>query len=361
MEIQSRSPARDAGGAGSGPGSTRKPEDSPNGSRRAKADASRGDGVECVPARAAAAQAVSAAPAVAARPAVSAKPAFSRALSFGQFLRRSWLETLGVLRGAPFLVILAFGMLNIVGNSTSLEEMFGTPVWPVTHLMLRIIEGAFSLTLVLILTWYSGELTWRERSAKMDGVVDALPVRTWVFWASKLAALTASLAILSVAAMLTAIGIQLYHGYSRFEPRLYFETLFVGNGAQFVLVAVLAIALQALFNQRYLGYLLMVLFFVSQSILQALGYEHRLYHYAGTPDAPYSDMNGYGHFSMAVFWFDLYWAFFAVLLGVLTHLFWARGAETGLRQRIAIARARFGPGARAFALVGLAGFVATGA
>src|SRR5205823_4010666 len=152
------------------------------------------------------------------------------------------------------------------------------------------------------------------------GVVDALPVPTWVFWASKLTALVGTLLVLSAAAMLTGIGIQAYHGYFRFEPAVYGKGLLLVDGVQFALIAVLAIALQALANQRYLGYLLMVLYFISNPVLRALGYEHRLYRYATAPEAPYSDMNGYGHFGAPLFWFYLYWSFFAVLLGVVTHL-----------------------------------------
>ena len=218
--------------------------------------------------------------------AASCAPTFTRAVFWRQFLQRSWLETLGVLRGAPFLVILGFGMINIVGNSTTMEEIFGTPVWPVTHLMLSVIDGAFTLTLVLILTWYSGELSWRERAHRMDGVMDALPAPTWVFWSSKLAALIASLVILYGAAALTAMGIQASHGYFRFEPMLYVKGLFLVEGIPFALFAVLAIAMQSVLNNRYLGYLVMVLVFISNPVLTALGYEHRLYRLGGAPARP---------------------------------------------------------------------------
>src|SRR5262249_1955670 len=160
------------------------------------------------------------------------------------------------------------------------------------------------------------ELCWRERAFKMDGVFDALPVPTWVFWSSKLIALVASLLVLLLAAMLTGMGIQAYHGYFHFEPALYFKGLFLDAAFGFALAAGFAIAFQAIPNHRYLGYLLMVLYFVSGPVLTALGYSHRLYRYAETPANPYSDMNGYGHFVAPMFWFSLYWAFFAVLLGV---------------------------------------------
>jgi hypothetical protein len=62
-------------------------------------------------------------------------------------------------------------------------------------------------------------------------------------------------------------------------------------------------------------------------------------------------------------WFDLYWAAWALLLGVVAVLFWVRGREPGVRRRFALARARLrGPtarvaGAAAALIVALGGFV----
>ncbi len=71
------------------------------------------------------------------------------------------------------------------------------------------------------------------------------------------------------------MGIQASHGYFRFEPMLYVKGLFLVEGISFALFAVLAIALQSVLNNRYLGYLLMVLVFISNPVLSALGWEHR--------------------------------------------------------------------------------------
>jgi len=51
-------------------------------------------------------------------------------------------------------------------------------------------------------------------------------------------------------------------------------------------------------------------------------------------------MNGFGPFLGPFLWFKLYWAAWALLLGVIAVLFWVRGREPGVRRRIALARAR---------------------
>jgi hypothetical protein len=57
------------------------------------------------------------------------------------------------------------------------------------------------------------------------------------------------------------------------------------------------------------------------------------------PRWTYSDMNGFGPFLRPFVWFKLYWAAWALLLGVVATLFWVRGREPGLRGRMARARA----------------------
>ena len=84
---------------------------------------------------------------------------FSRTASVSQYLRQTQLEFVGVIKSIPFLVILALGVFNTVGGASSTDELFGTPVFPVTHLMLNVIDGNFLLFAFLIITLYSGELT----------------------------------------------------------------------------------------------------------------------------------------------------------------------------------------------------------
>ena len=51
-----------------------------------------------------------------------------------------------------------------------------------------------------------------------------------------------------------------------------------------------------------------------------------------------SDMNGYGHFVQPILWSTAYWFAWAALFGVAAALLARRGAETGLRARLRIAR-----------------------
>ncbi|HVT43791.1 MAG TPA: M1 family aminopeptidase [Thermoanaerobaculia bacterium] len=285
---------------------------------------------------------------------------FSRATSLHQYASQSRLELLGIVKSVAFLVLVFLAVLNHVGNSIGIEQIFGTATHPVTHLMLQVVQSAFVLYMLIILTFYSGELTWRERSVNLNEVYDALPTRTWIFWASKLTGLLAGLGILLGVAMLSSIVFQIVRGYHHFELALYLKGLFLELGFAFALIAVLALFFQAVSNHRYLGFLLMLLYFVSLFVLPAMDLEHNLYNYGGTPPSPYSDMNGYGHFVAPLFWFNLYWGFLAVILLSITHLFWVRGMQSTLRHRFATARRRFRGPVVAIVAAAAVGLVASG-
>lgn len=285
---------------------------------------------------------------------------FSATGNARRLLRQMRLETTTVLRGLPFLILLALGIFNIVGASTTINQLFGTTVYPVTHLMLQVIAGSFLLFLVIILAFYSGEAVFRDRELNVHDVHGALPAPNWVFWGAKLLALLAVLMMLLLVAVLTGVAIQTWRGYTHYEAGLYGLGFIIRLGWPFALIAVLALALHVFSNNKYVGFLLIVLYFISAPVLAALDYDHNLYSYAASPPAPYSDMNGYGHFLPGQFWFHLYWSFFAVLLVAAIHLFWVRGRETALRFRLALARQRLRtPVALTIAAAAL-GFAATG-
>jgi len=299
------------------------------------------------------------------RPAAAAVPApatrtFGPATARLQYLHQARIETVGVLKGVAFLIMLFAGALNLVGSSTVVDDIFGTPVLPVTHLMLRVIEGAFELFVLLVLIFYSGELIWRERTLRMSDMVDALPVPTWVMWASKLTALCSTIFVLLGAAMATGIGIQIYRGYTHFEIPLYLKGLLLLKAPAFLILAALCVFVQVATNHKFVGWLVSTLVFVAGLVMPAMHLEHHLYRFDTAPAAPYSDMNGYGHFVQPRLWFTLYWGAVAVILMTLAHLLWVRGSESSHALRLREAARRLSTPVKAALAAGFLGAIATG-
>jgi ABC-2 type transport system permease protein len=269
-------------------------------------------------------------------------------------------DTLDVLRGVPFLIMLALGLLNLIFALALSGQIYGTATWPVTHQVLENIHGGFQWLLYIIITFYAGELVWRERNQRSAEVTDAFPLPDWIPLTAKLGALLAVIVTFLLVGSLVGIGWQLAHGYTRLEPGLYLGTLAL-DAIPFALLAALALFLQVLSNNKFLGYLLTIAWFVCQIGLGLLHWEQNLYDYGSAPDLPYSDMNGFGHFLKATLWFDFYWASCAIVLLVLAALFWARGTGQTWPERMREARVRLHAPAKIAMALGLLAFVGSGA
>ncbi|MCZ6918358.1 MAG: M1 family aminopeptidase [Gemmatimonadetes bacterium] len=281
---------------------------------------------------------------------------FSRATALHQYAHESRREFASILKSAPFIVLALFAVLNFASLALVLDQLFGTTVYPVTYLIVDIIEGGFALFLFIVLTFYSGDLIWKERTLKLNEVRDALPTPTWVAWAAKLTAIMGAILVLLICASLTGMGMQVFSGFFQVEFAVYVKGVFATLGADFLILAVLAFGLQVATNNKYLGYLAMVVYLVAIAVLPALGFEHRLYRFGERPGAPYSDMNHYGHFVAPTVSFLAYWGFLSVVLISLAHLFWMRGTDSSWRSRWKVARQRLSPQVVTSSAVGLTGF-----
>jgi ABC-2 type transport system permease protein len=260
----------------------------------------------------------------------------SRFAGFRQYLKQTRFDTAQVVVSAPFLIMVAFGLLNLSGSLEGSAPMYDTPLYPTTAQMLSGIGGAYAWLLLIIVMFYAGELVWRERDAKLDGVIDAFPVPNWVPLASKASALVAVVVIFLAVAALWCMGYQLLDGTVALEPLLYLKGLAV-LGVGFVLLGWLSLAFQVYANHKFVGYLLTIGIIVSQMVLAALDFDHNLVAFAGTPATPYSDMNGYGHFLVGWGWFSLHWTLFTLAALVLAAPLWVRGTPEPWRRRAGIA------------------------
>jgi ABC-2 type transport system permease protein len=268
-----------------------------------------------------------------------------------------------ILRSPRFLTIVLGGVMLVVGNAWTLGGFYGTNTYPLTYKVLDVVGGLFSLFILIVTAIYAGELVWRERDARMDDITDSAPAPTWLGFVAKFLTLLVLQMILLLVVLLCSIVVQLAQGFTRIELGHYLFELYVLQFSGFALVAVLALAVHTIVNNKYLGHFIVLLVFIVSGRLPDFGFEDRLYRFASRPDTIYSDLNGYGHFLPAVFWFRLYWGAFALLLLVLAYVLWVRGRDAGWRARLRTAAARFTlpvtavTGIAAIALVATGGFI----
>jgi ABC-2 type transport system permease protein len=269
-------------------------------------------------------------PGLGALPAAGEGSAVSRAQLFG----RMRFEMRQVFRSPAFFVLIALGLLNSVTALWVGGDLFGTPTIPVTRAMVPILSGAFSIIPIIIAIYYAGELVWRERDRKMHEIVDATPLPNWAYVVPKTIAVSLVLLVTLVIGVAAAIAVQLIKGHTDIELDKYFLWYILPDGYGVILTAILAVFVQSVSPNKYIGWGVMVVWIVLQIIANGLGLQHPLYLFGSTTEVPYSDMNDAGSFWKAAWWLRLYWGAFAVILLVVAHLLWRRGTETRLRPRL---------------------------
>jgi ABC-type transport system involved in multi-copper enzyme maturation permease subunit len=290
----------------------------------------------------------------------AATQTFGGAASWRQYLHAASIEVAAIVKSIPFIAILLLAVLNTVGGAVNRDTLFGTPVYPVTHLMIETILGSFLLFTIILSMFFGGEIVWRERSLKLNEVHDAMPQPTWTIWAGKLTALITIVLITIGVACATTIGVQTFKGYHNYELALYAKGAFLAVGFAMILVAILSFFAQAVTGNKFVGFALMLVYFITLPAMPAMHFDHHLYRLFTRPGAPYSDMNGFGHFVAPTVWFNFYWALIAGIMLLAAHLLWTRGTESRFKQRMRIARARFGRSAAAAIAILAAGAISTG-
>ena len=263
---------------------------------------------------------------------------FGFATGTQQLLSLTRIYFRNIFREIPFwaitLVMAAICMLN--GHFAG--SLNGSDVWPVTYYMLQAIEGGGVLFLFIVATMYAGELVWRERDTHFEQIHDALPYRGWIDTLGKLFALSAAELFLLTTVMVCGVISQAISGYYNFELLQYFKELYLVTFPQVLIFALLAFFLQTVVGNKFVAHGIAVGAFLIPTILERVGFADKLYLFDDVVQGTYSDMNGYGHFVMPIFWSTFYWLAWAVFLGVLASLLARRGAETGLRARIQTAK-----------------------
>jgi ABC-type transport system involved in multi-copper enzyme maturation permease subunit len=268
------------------------------------------------------------------------RPSFGGSLALRQLASQVRMDVRGVLKSVPFYVILLFGIVNVLsGFYFSIGQLYGTPVLPVTGLMIQAVAGSYLFIAIIIIIYYAGELVHREQQSGMASIVDATPVPNAVLVVGKIVALWFVIVTLLAVVMITAMVIQAVNGYYDFQPGVYLVGLFLMLGWPMYLLGVVAVLIQVLVRSKFAGMAVVLVVFLGLPVLDSLGFEHGLYQ-IGLQTPRYSDLNGWGHFVTPALAFGTYWSLIAVLMGVVAHLFFRRGHVDRLGERFAIARQR---------------------
>jgi ABC-type transport system involved in multi-copper enzyme maturation permease subunit len=304
--------------------------------------------------------------AAAPQPVATAAPVFERRFGGAMQVRQLFAVAGRSLRmlakgWTVFAPLGAVAFLGCVAVTTRMEWI-GIPLVPRTEHVLTFLTAALAnpgnrvwMIIPLLVVFYAGELVWGERDARMGEISGAAPVPDWVFFVGKFLALAVVLVAWMLMLIVVGVACQALLGYHHFEPGVYAKVLLGLQLADYLLFALLALAVHVVVNQKHLGTLAAVALYAVIAFAPLLGIEHKLLVFGASPDWSYSDIRGFGASLLPWLAFKAYWVAWAILLAVVARLAWVRGRESHLRTRWALARVRMTrPTAMAAALAGLA-------
>ncbi|MEM9087523.1 MAG: peptidase [Cyanobacteria bacterium P01_F01_bin.53] len=254
-----------------------------------------------------------------------------RSLFLTQTLHRTFFELGTILQGRAFWLLTGFGLISLVMAAMGTRSFNYSN--PSTDILIHSATVYLDYILFAIIVVYAAELVWRDRTLRLQDVIDATPVSNAVLLLSKLIALFAIITFNLLLAMAVFVVYQLISGYTHFDFPLYFQMLFGEHGPYFYLTAILALFTQVITRHKYAGMGLLMLISLSHIPLDSLGLYHNLYRWAATNDIEYSPINGYGHLFTGHLWYSLYWGLAGAILMLIAYSLWPRGVQGKRRWR----------------------------
>jgi ABC-2 type transport system permease protein len=165
-----------------------------------------------------------------------------------------------------------------------------------------------------------------------------------------------------VVLMLESILFQFARGLTDIEFGEWLAWYAAPNAFYVLQISVLAVVLQAVSPNKFVGWALMLLYLISTIVFAGMGLDHPLLNYAGEP-MPLSEMNGDNYGGAVGWWLRIFWTAFAMILVVVGHLMWRRGTAVtvGGQWRTLPARLRGKPlvflASALLVTMGLGGFI----
>jgi ABC-2 type transport system permease protein len=293
---------------------------------------------------------------------VKVKTSFTGAYNRKTIFNLTKLELLNIIRDNYFWIILSSGMVFLgfvfwVGNNNN-----GVPAFPRTVMLLDIFNDVFPFFIFFIIVFYTGETLHRDRVTRYAFINDSLPPPNWVLNGSKFVALLLLGVGLSLIPLVTGIFVQTLKGFHQYNLPAYCTYFFVIILPRFLEMVMFAYLVHVLVNNKFVGHGIAVFIWVAIFFLRSSGlFNYNLLLYSYTPWFGVSDMDGLGHMTRPVNWFNLYWLLFGGLLIIVSALFYYRGVTTSFKERLQLLAERFDTKTRYFTAILLIAFLSVAA
>lgn len=280
-----------------------------------------------------------------------------------QQLRITWrLSTIDfkyIIKSIPFLSILVIGLVIMIIEYYQLGDYQGTPQYPVTWKMANFSE-AYLLAIHICTFLYAGMLVHRAKIAKINQLLDIMPIPNQALLLSKLLALIKMQLVMLTLAMIAGIGFQVYHGYYQIEIDQYIVSLYGFTFVYFLVWALMAVFIQTIVKNPYIGLFVLMIILLATPMLSLVGIEQALFKYGQGLGYNYSDMDGYGTYATTNFIYSTYWLMAGFIFLLLSSLFMVRGLPQSIQEHFRIAKSRLTTKVSVILLVLMASYLSLG-
>jgi len=272
----------------------------------------------------------------------NAKVNFSGSYNRHTLFTLTKLELTNIFRDNYFWIIVSCGMVFLgfvfwLGNGE-----FGVPDLPRTVMLFDIFNDVFPFFIFFIIIFYTGETLHRDRVTRYSFINDSLPPPNRVLNGSKLIALLILGISLALIPVLLGLVIQTVKGFHHYNFPVYFTYLFIVILPRLVEMVLFSYVVHVVINNKFAAHAVGIVFWVVVFFLRTSHtFDYNLLLYSYTPSYSISDMDGLGHMTAAVNWFNLYWLLFGGLLIIVSALFFYRGISSSFKERRQLLAERF--------------------
>jgi ABC-type transport system involved in multi-copper enzyme maturation permease subunit len=246
------------------------------------------------------------------------------------------IELKSVFKSLPFIAVLIMWLFIVFSElySTVISGgEYGVSVYPFTNQLIDLFVDPLIIFSLILIIFYSSEIVWKERSLNFNLILDATPVKNWVFFLSKFSALLLLPLILIASGILISMLLQVSLNYTSFEFGVY-ASLFYYYGIQLVVFCMIAFFVNSLVKNKYMGMGIFGLIVLLSLNSGFIGLEHPLTSLGFLPRAGYNNMNEYNGNSSLFDHLALYWVAFGLLLVILSFKLWNRGVVASFTMKL---------------------------
>ncbi|MFA8450583.1 MAG: M1 family aminopeptidase [Bacteroidales bacterium] len=232
-----------------------------------------------------------------------------------------------------FILINLICLIFLFTAAQGTGRMYDTTTYPVTYLLIDILKRSINLFIFIAIVIFSGEMIWRDRDLNIHEITNTQPLSRWSSLLSKFITLNIGIAFMQLLIIACGLITQSLDHYYNFELNLYFTSIFGIDFISYGLTIALAFFVHIIVNQKYAGYLILILYKILNGFIGSQLIQHKLLNYGSSTGTFYSDMNKFGFDLIPYYIFKFYWVLVAAIMLIIVNQLIVTQTDNSFKSR----------------------------